>query len=263
MELWLVRDAPAWLVGVTLVLGLPLLTLGLDGIIHRCMPHRRLGRHNTVTGVIVSVVGVAYAIVIGLCVVSLWDGFKDAEHTVRSEAANLTALVPAGAVYGPEVQDRLAGEIVAYERDVLDDWQARTAVDRGSGVADLSELSRYVSTLTPRNEAQRAFTFEAVETIGQAERLRQQVIAETDDRRMSTVMWIGVLGATVAILGLCLFFGLDDAVLRRILLFLSSAVIGINLFLVVEMNYPYYGSFSVSPAPYEGVVTQLQDKHPS
>ena len=81
MELWLVRDVPAWLVGVLLVLGLPLAMLALDALIHRQMPHRRLGRHNTVTGVIVSVVGVAYAIVIGLCVVSLWNGFSDAEHT--------------------------------------------------------------------------------------------------------------------------------------------------------------------------------------
>jgi len=223
------------------------------------MPHRRLGRHNTVTGVIVSVVGVAYAIVIGLCVVSLWNGFSDAEHTVREEAANLTALVPTSRVFGPQTQAEVTQEVIAYEQDLVTEWHGRAlGVPVRRGPADLDRLADLVAGLRPATAAQQSFVDEAVVRIGYAQRLRQQSVSEAEDRQMSGVMWLGVLAATVSILGLCLLFGLDDPILRRILLVLSSAVIATNLFLIVQMNYPYYGSFSVTPDSYQQVVHDLR-----
>jgi hypothetical protein len=244
VELWLVRDVPAWLVGTVLILGLPGLTLTLDVLIHRTMPHRRLDRHNAVTGVIVSVVGVAYAIVIGLCVVSLWDGYTAAEDTVREEAVNLTALIPASAVFDAQTRQQISDDVVRYESDLITDWNAR--------------LTAVVGALQPATEAQKAFVHQAIDKIGRAEQYHHDSDAEADDQRMSNVMWLGVLVSTASILGMCLFFGLDDGLLRRILLTLSSAVIATNLFLIIEMNYPYYGSLSVTPAAYEHVIADLR-----
>ena len=124
MELWLVRDVPAWLVGLVAVAGLPAVTLAFDVLVHRRLPHDRLRRHNDVTGVIVATVGVAYAIVIGLCVVSLWEGYKDAQDTVRSEAVSLTPLAAGSAVFGADVQRSVVGEIIRYEQDIIDGWDA-------------------------------------------------------------------------------------------------------------------------------------------
>jgi len=262
VELWLVQDVPAWLVGVVLIVGLPGLTLALDVLIHRTMPHHRLDRHNAVTGVIVSVVGVAYAIVIGLCVVSLWEGYSAAEDAVRAEAVNLTGLIPTSAVFDAQTQQQISDGVVQYESDLITDWNARLV--KGTGrqrTADLSRLTAVVVALRPTTEAQRAFVDQAVDSIGQAEQFHHDSDAQADDQRMSDVMWLGVLVSTASILGMCLFFGLDDGVLRRILLTLSSMVIATNLFLVIEMNYPYYGSFAVTPAAYEHVVAGLhQDR---
>ncbi|GIJ06106.1 bestrophin-like domain [Spirilliplanes yamanashiensis] len=259
MELWLVRDVPAWLVGAVLILGLPAITLGLDAVIHRRLPHQRLGPHNEVTGVIVSVVGVAYAIVIGLCVVSLWEGYTAAKDTSRDEAAQLTALVPAAAVFGPDVQRTISDEVVRYESDIITDWEVRR--EEGAErrrTADLAGLTATVGALQPVTEPQRAFVRVAVERIGAAEVYHHDSDAEADDQRMSSVMWLGVLLSTAAIMAMSLFFGLADNAVRRILLALSSAVIATNLFLIIEMNYPYYGSFAVRPDAYEQVVEDLR-----
>ena len=82
--------------------------------------------------------------------------------------------------------------------------------------------------------------------------------AEADDQRMSSVMWFGVLLSTVAMIGMSLLFGIDDNALRRVLLVLSGTVVATNLFLIIEMNYPYYGSFAVTPDAYEQVVADLR-----
>ncbi|GAA3455384.1 DUF4239 domain-containing protein [Dactylosporangium matsuzakiense] len=258
MELWLVRDVPAWLVGLALIAGLPALTLAFDVLVHRRLSHRRLKRHNEVTGVIVATVGVAYAIVIGLCVVSLWEGYKDAQDTVRSEAVALTPLVPGSAVFGGDVQRTVRSRIVQYERDIIAGWPAHLNSDPDPRrIADLDELTAYVGSLPASSEAQKAYVTEAMRTIGQAEALRQSAKSEAVDRQMSPVMWIGVLAATVALLALCPLFGLEDTAVRRILLVLASAVIATNLYLVVEMNFPYYGAFSVGTEAYRTVVEAL------
>jgi hypothetical protein len=259
MGIWLVRDAPVWLVGGLLIGGLPAAMLGLDALIHRTMPHRRLGRHNAVTGVIVSVVGVAYAVIIGLCVVSLWDGFNDAEHTIRAEAANLTALVPSSAVFGPDAQRRITAEIISYEQDLVNEWSgSERGLPGRRSAADLGRLAELVNTLQPATVAQQSFVDDAIKRIGLGQQLRQQALSEAEHQQMSGVMWLGVLSSTLAILCLCVFFGLDDAALRRVLLILCSAVIATNLFLIVQMNYPYYGTFSVTPASYRQVVKDLR-----
>jgi hypothetical protein len=259
VELWLVQDVPAWLVGILLIIGLPAVTLGLDRLIHRTLPHNRLGPHNEVTGVIVSVVGVAYAIVIGLCVVSLWEGYTEAKDNSRDEAANLAALIPAAAVFSPAVQQKITDDVVRYETDIVADWHTRRS--EGSErrrTADLSELTTTIGALQPTTEAQRAFVLGAVERIGSAEVHHHASDTEANDQRMSDVMWLGVLLSTAAIIGMSLFFGLDDNMLRRILLVLATAVIATNLFLIVEMNYPYYGSFAVTPDAYEEVIADLR-----
>lgn len=260
MELWLVREVPAWLVGLALIAGLPAVVLGCDVLIHRTIPHRRLDRHNPVTGAIVAVVGVAYAVIIGLCVVTLWEGQSDAEHTVRREATNVTALVASSRVFGPDAQRRVTDAVVAYQQDLVDEWPDRRAGRPGrQSTAGLAGLADTIGALRPDTEAQRAFVEQAVNRIGLAQELHQQSLSEAEDRQMSVVMWIGVLGATLAILGMCLLFGLDDSLLRRILLALTSAVIATNLYLIVEMNYPYQGSFAVTPDSYEQVVLELRD----
>jgi hypothetical protein len=259
VELWLVRDVPAWLVGLLLIVGLPAVTLGLDVLIHRTLPHKRLGPHNDVTGVIVSVVGVAYAIVIGLCVVSLWEGYTAAKDNSRDEATSLTALVAAGAVFDAQVQQQIRDDVVRYESDIVADWHAR--LEQGAErrrTADLAELTATIGALQPTTESQRAYIRDAIERIGRAEVYHHDSDAEANDQRMSNVMWFGVLLSTAAIMAMSLFFGLDDGAVRRILLVLSSAVIATNLFLIVEMNYPYYGSFAVAPDAYEQVITDLR-----
>jgi hypothetical protein len=259
VELWIVREVPAWLVGVILIIGLPALILGLDVVVRRKLPHKRLVSHNDVTGVIVSVVGVAYAIVVGLCVVSLWEGYTDVGDDLREEAVALTPLVPASTVFGPETQSRVTEEIVRYEEALITDFRVRHSnAYSPERTADLASLTAVVGTLTPTTEAQKAFVHQAYTSISRAEVLRQKTGTEIGEQRMSDVMWIGILVSTTAILLMSLFFGLDDGGLRRTLLIVSTAVIATNLFLIVEMNYPYYGSFSVSPESYERVVADLR-----
>lgn len=259
MELWLVRDVPAWLVGLLLLGGLPAVVLLLDLLVHRAMSHRRLGRHNLVTGVMVAAVGVAYGVMMGLCVVTLWEGLSDAEHTTRQEAANLAGLVPASRVFGPETERRFADEVIRYNEQVVADWPRLADGETSPAVtAGLQRIADLTGSLRPATAAQQSFVDTAVDRIDQAQALRSEAQFEATNKQMSAVMWVGVLTATAAILGLIMLFGLDDVAVRGILLTLATMVVASNLFLVVQMNYPYVGAFSVGSDTFAQVVEDLR-----
>jgi len=60
------------------------------------------------------------------------------------------------------------------------------------------------------------------------------------------------------VLALCLTCGVRDDVLRRVLLAGVAMTVGINLFLVVELNYPFHGSIRVKPDSFTEVLTRLE-----
>jgi hypothetical protein len=77
------------------------------------------------------------------------------------------------------------------------------------------------------------------------------------EEQLPNVMWVAILGSSVVVLALCLTCGVRDGLLRRVLLVGVTATVGINLFLVVELNYPFYGSIRVGSENYSAVVDEL------
>lgn len=259
MTLWFVRNVPSWLVAVLLIAGLPAVMLGLDRLIHRRMPHRRLGRHNEVTAAVVSTVGVFYGVMISLCVVWLWDGVTEVEETTRAEAANLAALVPASRVFDAATERRVAGAVIEYNTDLVRRWDLRREGHPNAQVtADLHRIVDTIRPLRPTTTAQQSFVEDAVVRLVRAQELRQQSLLEARRQQMSPALWFGVIGMTTMFLVLLLLFGLDDPVLRPSLIVLATGVVAINLFLIVQMNYPYYGTFAVGPDSYRDVLDDLR-----
>jgi hypothetical protein len=54
-----------------------------------------------------------------------------------------------------------------------------------------------------------------------------------------------------------LLSGLESARLHYVMVAGLAAIIGTNLFLVVELNYPFAGDISVEPTSYRTVVKEL------
>ena len=78
------------------------------------------------------------------------------------------------------------------------------------------------------------------------------------EQQLPDILWIAVIGGSAIVLALCLTCGIKDRALRGILLAGVSATVGINLFLVVELNYPFYGDIAIGPDSYLDVIRALQ-----
>lgn len=260
MARWL-ATVPEWVsIGVFLI-GLPSLMLILQALVRRIVPHWEHGEHNDAAGVMLSAAVVVYSVAIGLCVITLWDNLEDARHSTEAEATNLAGIAEGSRVFDAAVQERIRAGVIAYNRDVVDGWSLRVRGEEVPEVGqDLDGLVATVAELRPATPAQQAFVEDAVARLGRAPELRTVAVRLARDHQLPEILWVAVLGGSVVVLALCLTYGVRDGVLRRVLLAGLTVTVGINLFLVVELNYPFHGSVRVRPDSYSDVVTTLENR---
>lgn len=255
---WFALNVPEWVSILIFLVGLPALMLILQMLVRRMFPHWERGEHNDAAGVMLSAAVVVYSVAIGLCVVTLWGKLDDAQRATQAEATNLVAVAEGSRVCDAAVQQRIRSEVVAYNRDVVNRWALRIRGEAQLQVGrDLDGLFATVAQLQPQTQAQRAFVDDAMNRLTQASQLRTDSVRLAHDQQLPGVLWVAVLGGSVVVLALCLTCGVRDGALRRILLVGVTATVGINLFLVSELNYPFYGDIRVGPDSYENAVSML------
>jgi inner membrane protein involved in colicin E2 resistance len=78
--------------GVLVVGGVCLLSLiGLE-LVHRLIPAQSRQPHNDVAGFIYSALGVIYAVLLALVVISVWEQYQAASETVEQEANSVAEI---------------------------------------------------------------------------------------------------------------------------------------------------------------------------
>jgi hypothetical protein len=259
MARWLADKVPEWMTGPLFFVLLPLLVLLVEARVHKKLPHWRIGRHNDATAIMVSVAAVVYSVATGLCVVTLWDRYETARAATEQEATNLAALAEDSRVCDAPVPQRIRAQVLAYNQAVVDGWQLRIHGQPvpGAGI-ELDAVAQTIRQIRPTNEAQRAFVTDAVTRLGRAVELRQTAIRLARDQQLPDVLWVSVLVGSVVVLGLCLTCGVEDTAVRWILIVGVTVMVAVNLFLVVELNYPFYGEISIKPDDYLAVIAQLR-----
>jgi hypothetical protein len=61
-------------------------------LVQRLVPATRRKEHNDVAGFIYAVLGVAYAVMLGLMIIAVWESFVEARNTVDQEATELAEI---------------------------------------------------------------------------------------------------------------------------------------------------------------------------
>ncbi|GIE69665.1 hypothetical protein Apa02nite_057730 [Actinoplanes palleronii] len=252
---------PEWLTLLVLVIGLPSFMLVLESRVHRWVPDWRLGKYNDATGIMLSSAAVVYSVAMGMCVVTLWESRNEARAATEAEAVNLAGLAEGARVCDPAVRQTIETGVLTYNRDVIAMWSNRVHSEPTPKVgADLDSLVLVVSQITPTTEAQRAFVQEAVRRLSTATELRAKAIRLAHEEQLPNVLWISVFTGSIVVLSLCVTCGIRDGLLRRVLVAGVAATIGVNMFLAIELNYPFEGSVRLGPDSYQEVVDQLEQR---
>ncbi|WP_030904354.1 DUF4239 domain-containing protein [Streptomyces sp. NRRL F-5126] len=200
----------------------------------------------------VMMIGVIYAIVLGLAIAGVWEARSAAQDTVRQEAQTLHEISERVQVYPPAVRAKIRGDVDAYVGYVVHkEWphmaEHEALSPRGTRLFD--KLRTDAASYAPRTDLE-----------GQVYQPLMDDIAAADDARgargqnagatMPGVVWFGLIAGAVVTVGLIFLLQIRRTFRELLLAGLFSVLIAFLLFLIWDFDAPYGRGISATSGPF-------------
>ncbi|MER8093628.1 hypothetical protein [Streptomyces goshikiensis] len=220
--------------------------------------HRRIGDNDDpnetpdVIEYMTMMIGVIYAIVLGLAIAGVWEGRGAAQEYVRQEAQALHEVSVRSEVYPVEVRKKIRADVDAYVTYVVrTEWaemaESGTLTDHGGEL--LERIRRDVTDYEPQTDHE-----------GQAYQPLVDQVAAVDDARsargagagatMPGVVWFGLIAGALVTVGLIFTLQIRRSFREMLLAGLFSALIAFLLFLIWDFDAPFGRGFSATAEPF-------------
>ncbi|MFI8824311.1 hypothetical protein [Streptomyces sp. NPDC053431] len=197
-------------------------------------------------------VSVFYALVLGLCLVSVWDNRATADDRVQAEASALhQTYLLADAL--PAVQRQPVREAArAYASHVVTVEWPRMAEREPLGPEGWNLLDRLRAAGQLQGTAttgQQIAAQEVLAQIGYVDDARRGREAASEER-LSVVLWAGLVIGGVLTVAFMFLFGLNRSSTHVILVMGLSGFIAFTVLLISQLDAPFGTSLGVAPDPF-------------
>ncbi|MFE2548954.1 hypothetical protein ACFXGI_10460 [Streptomyces sp. NPDC059355] len=204
-------------------------------------------------------VGVVYAIVLGLAIAGVWEARGAAEDSVRREAQSLYEVTQRADVYPTPIRDRIRGEVDAYvSHTVAVDWPLLTSGQGASsqGADLLGKLRTDLTHQSPANELQAQAYQPLLDHIAAADDARHSRM-QADESTLPSVVWFGLLVGGLVTVGLIFTLQIRRSGRELLLAGLFSALIVFLLFMVWSFDAPYGRDGIDSAGPFQDLFPKV------
>ncbi|MDT9686523.1 hypothetical protein RND61_31330 [Streptomyces sp. TRM76323] len=197
-------------------------------------------------------IGVVYAIVLGLAIAGVWEGRGAAQESVRQEAQALHEVVARSEVWPADVRGRIAADVDAYVRHVIGpEWRAMA--ERGEVTAEgdalLHRVRRAVAGHRPADAHEAEAYQPLVDQVAAADDARS-ARAATAGETMPGVVWFGLVTGALIAVGLIFALQIRRTFRELLLAGLYSALIAFLLFLIWAIDAPFGRGVSATTEPF-------------
>ncbi|MFF2520875.1 DUF4239 domain-containing protein [Streptomyces liangshanensis] len=197
-------------------------------------------------------IGVIYAIVLGLAIAGVWEGRSAAQENVRQEAQALHEIQQRVQVYPADIRERIRADVDAYASYVVHtEWphmsEHNALSARGTQLFERirSDVSRY----EPRTELEGQTYQPLVEQVAVADDARG-ARGQNAGATMPGVVWFGLIVGAVVTVGLIFVLQIRRTARELLLAGLFSVLIAFLLFLIWDFDAPYGRGIAATAAPF-------------
>lgn len=244
--LWLYQ-IPLWTLAV-LVLAL-IWGYAIGGIlIVRPWVHSWPRSENESVGYLLSIAGVAYAVLLAMIAVGAWNGATAVDVAIQQEANALAGVYRGVGAFRPAARDHFRELVRDYVDFVVrDEWPAlaHNARSPRTELASQTLADEIVSfdAVTPGEQSLKPTVVDHVNAFEDARRLR----ILTGERGLDPITWFVVLLGGLMTLAFVFFLRVEQLRVHIILGMLASGMIAVVVFLILAMDHPLWGVVSVKP----------------
>jgi ABC-type multidrug transport system fused ATPase/permease subunit len=228
-------------------------------VVRRLVPHHRLKQHNDMTGSVFATVGVLYAVLLAFVVVAVWQDFDRAGVNMQKEANYLMDIYRDEEAFSPEFKQKVRSIVKDYTYNLVnDEWDRMSCGGMSDKVTNvLNNMWASFSAYQARTPTEQAFFEESIRKLndlGEARRTRLM------DARLGVhpLIWIVLMAGGVVTMVFISFFGAENLKAQMTMALMLAALVGLILFTIAAMDYPYTGEISVSPEIFRYMLTWLK-----
>ncbi|GAA5612899.1 hypothetical protein Spla01_04066 [Streptomyces platensis] len=256
---WIVINVPSWLVLAGLVVGIAGGTAAVQALVRHRFPRLERGEHNEIAQFLFPVIAVVYGFLIGFIVLALWGQVNTADQTTRAEGALAAQMARGLEVLGGAERVRIRSGLLEYGRAASAEWtDAATGRARPGAETALNRLYGAYEAVRPRDDTQRAFLATSLASLRELSKARTERLLEARSNVGPPLsLWLVIFLTSGLVLGFSVVFGCRQARMHYGMVGAVSVLVAANLFLVVELGYPFLGEFATSPEPLRAVVEVL------
>lgn len=223
-------------------------------LVQRKVPHTARQEHNDVAGFMYAVLGVAYAVLLGLMVVAVWQDFEAAEASATREANDVATVfwIARGL---PQPEGRHIQELArSYARVVAEEeWPLmRQSEQSPKAWALLDELHASVVSLDETRVSSTLYGNEvdAVRDLGndRRDRLLQA------DQGLPSLLWAVLIVGGMIVVAFTYLFGLRSTRVHTLMVAALALTVALVLFTISALDYPFRGNIRVKPEAFQSVL---------
>jgi Protein of unknown function (DUF4239) len=248
------------LTGLLIVAVATVVAVGGLVLVQRLVSTERRKQHIDVAGFIYAVLGVSYAVLLGLMLIAVWEQWNAAQDVASDEANELAGIFWFAHAL-PQPEGRHIQELArSYAQVVVEEEWPLMEQGRSSpkAWATLDELRAAILGLDPPTGAQQVRynqVLEQLHALGDAR--RERLLAANEG--LATILWVVLIGGAVITIAFTYLFGLDNTLVHLLMVAALAMILSLSLFTVAALDYPFKGDVRIHPAAFEQVLERFQE----
>jgi len=245
---------PTWVLG-GLVVGLAAAVSGVGLlIVQRFVPTEVRRAHNDIAGSISNIAAFVYAVMLAFLAVGVWENHGKGKLTAQLEASAASDVFRAAEGYPETFRRRVREGIRAYVDIVLGEEWAQQARGRMNDVAwqPIEALHRTMLDFEPRGPREQVIHAEELRHMS-ALIDQRRVRIEMGSAGLHPVVWAVILLGSALTVSFALFMGTANVRAHLTMTMMLGASIGLSLFLLIAMDYPFRGGVGIGPEAFERI----------
>lgn len=254
-----ILDLPMWIVGVLVIGGSAVLGALMVAVVRPFVRKHQGDEHNSVVGLGFGAAGTLYAIIAGLLVFGVFSSFDEASKSVAQEAGNLITMYHNAQEFPQPQKDQAQKAIRAYTTSVInDEWPALAdSTESDKTGKSLDAMFSVFGPMEPAANWSDQYSV-AYGQLNDVVHLREDRVAHSQAALPPIYWFLLVAGGLLIILYLSVSFT-ESRVMHITAVALMAAMLGVMLFLLLEVSQPFRGSISVSPEPFQQALVTMDN----
>jgi hypothetical protein len=247
-------------VGMLFIFGLALLAGAVTFALEKLVPAKKRAEHNDVIGFVYAVIGVSYAVLLGLVVIAAWNTQVAARDNTYTEGNALSRLAWYAYSLPPSEHTEIEDLLTQYTYEVITVEWADMAHQQFSPEAwsTYQELHKVIAArrpAAPSDVAQYQIAVDAADHLGAARRERLAQSTES----IPPLLWATLIMGGVITVGFAFLFGMKSTGAHALIMFSLALLIGGLLLVINELVNPFSGAVKVGSVALQLALQRIQE----